>query len=417
MAGVIGILRCQASTIGSLEYLITAGQILVFAGYCFGSMVCHYDSGVIMIPGLDGLRAVAFFLVFLCHTDYMNFGWVGVLLFFVLSGFLITGILIDMKESLNAQAFFIKFYGRRFLRIFPLYYFYILLMLALAFFLYSIGFRQPRMVEFFQQIPYALTYTYDFFYASAWYKESLFLTHFWSLSVEEQFYIFWPVLILLTPKKSYKTLFVAAILAGPIFRIGLATIYNHHLFAFLGPVTAKGIYPLPFSHIDAFGFGAFISQYRIPRARLQFWILLVAVPVIGFLTQYLTSGSIGQLNEFGFPFPIANGYKHIWGYSLLNYFFAVTIYAVARDGLFNRFLEQGWMKYLGRISYGMYVYHFFLIYFVGRIQDVVPINFTDMKFPGAVLSLAATILLASVSYRFIEKPILDLKDRYFPSTG
>jgi len=368
-----------------------------------------------MIPGLDGLRAVAFFLVFLCHTDYMNFGWVGVLLFFVLSGFLITGILVRMKETLQTRAFFIKFYGRRFLRIFPLYYFYTLLVLVLAIILFAIGYRPSRMLDFFQQLPYVLTYTYNFFSAGAWYKESFFLTHFWSLSVEEQFYIFWPVAILLTPRKSYKTLFIAAIFAGPIFRIGLAYIYNQHMFPFLGSITAKGIYPLPFTHVDAFGFGAFISQYRIPRARQQFWILLFAVPVIGFVTQYLISGSFGQLHEFGFPFPLANGFKHIWGYSLLNYFFAVTIYAVARDGLFNRFLELGWMKYLGRISYGLYVYHYFLIFFVGRLQDVVPIRFDDMKFPGAVLSLTATILLASLSYRFIEKPILDLKDKYYPS--
>ena len=88
-----------------------------------------------MIPGLDGLRAVAFFLVFLCHTNYVEAGWMGVMLFFVLSGFLITGILIDMKESLPSKAYFIKFYGRRFLRIFPLYYFYLFLIFGLAYWL------------------------------------------------------------------------------------------------------------------------------------------------------------------------------------------------------------------------------------------------------------------------------------------
>ncbi len=370
-----------------------------------------------MIPGLDGLRAIAFILVFLCHASIFNFGWVGVLLFFVLSGFLITGILVDMKENLEAKTYFIRFYGRRFLRIFPLYYFYIILMIMMAYGFYSIEFRQNRMLEYFQQIPYALTYTYNFFYASAWFKDSVFLTHFWSLSVEEQFYIFWPLIILFTPKKAYKKLFIAAILCGPIFRIGLSYIYNHHLFAFLDSNAAHGIYPLPFSHIDAFGFGAFISQYRIPRARQQFWVLLIAVPVIGFVTQYLAYGDFGLLQTLGYPFPIANGYKHIWGYSLLNYFFAVTIYAVAREGLFNRFLELGWMKYLGRISYGMYVYHFFLIYIVGRIQDVLPISYDAMQLPGLVLSFVATLLVASLSYKFIEQPALTLKDKYFASTG
>ncbi len=81
-----------------------------------------------MIPGLDGLRAIAFLLVFAVHTDYLNFGWAGVQLFFVLSGFLITGILLEMKDALPSGAYFIRFYGRRFLRIFPLYYFYLFLM-------------------------------------------------------------------------------------------------------------------------------------------------------------------------------------------------------------------------------------------------------------------------------------------------
>ena len=80
-----------------------------------------------MIPGLDGLRAIAFLLVFLCHTSYLQVGWVGVLLFFVLSGFLIGGILLKNKNSTN---YFKTFYIRRTLRIFPLYYFLIFLYLV-----------------------------------------------------------------------------------------------------------------------------------------------------------------------------------------------------------------------------------------------------------------------------------------------
>ncbi|HEX2697603.1 MAG TPA: acyltransferase family protein, partial [Anaerolineales bacterium] len=78
-----------------------------------------------MITGLDGLRAIAFLMVFAFHTRHLEFGWMGVQLFFVLSGFLITGILLNIKDSLAGKQFFVKFYGRRFLRIFPLYYFYL----------------------------------------------------------------------------------------------------------------------------------------------------------------------------------------------------------------------------------------------------------------------------------------------------
>lgn len=370
-----------------------------------------------MIPGLDGLRAVAFILVFLLHTNFIMIGWTGVLLFFVLSGFLITGILIEMKENLPTKTYFIKFYGRRFLRIFPLYYFYLFLMFCLAFGLYSIGYRPNRMLEYFQQVPYALAYIYDFFWASKWYKDSIFINHFWSLSVEEQFYIFWPLLIWLTPKTAYKRLFIATILAGPIFRMGLSYIYNHQTFSFLGPSPGSGIYALPFSHIDAFGFGAFISQYRLPKARLQFWVLLISLPLIGFSTQYLATGSFGALSELGFPLPLANGFKQVWGYSLLNYFFAVTIYAVAREGLFNRFLELSWMKYLGKISYGLYVYHFIWIYFANRIQDYIPLTYELTQLLSTAPAFAATVLMAALSYKYIEKPILDLKDKYFSTSS
>ena len=320
-----------------------------------------------------------------------------------------------MKETLATRAFFIKFYGRRFLRIFPLYYFYLFLMLGVAGALYASGYRINRMLEYFRQFPYAFTYIYDFFCASNWFQESFFINHFWSLSVEEQFYIVWPLLILVTPKSAYKKLFIGAILAGPLARIVLFYLYSHHTFPFLYPDPAAGIYSLPFSHIDAFGLGAFISQYRIPKARLQFWVLLAAVPVLGFTTQYIFTGSFGALSGLGFPFPIANGYKQIWGYSLLNYFFAVTIYAVARDGLFNKFLDLGWMRYLGKISYGLYVYHYVMFFFAGRIVDFINLSAEQAQLLRPILAFCATLLTASLSFKYIEKPILNLKDKFFPS--
>src|SRR3990172_1921126 len=91
-----------------------------------------------MMAGLDGLRAVAFLIVFFFHTRNLPFGWLGVQLFFVLSGFLITDILLRMKENLPRREFFTKFYGRRFLRIFPLYYFYLLLVAVLILMLPSL---------------------------------------------------------------------------------------------------------------------------------------------------------------------------------------------------------------------------------------------------------------------------------------
>ena len=367
-----------------------------------------------MIPGLDGLRAIAFILVFLIHTNLIQVGWVGVLLFFVLSGYLITGILVDMKESLTVKAYFIKFYGRRFLRIFPLYYFYLLLMLALAYWLYAIGYRPNQMLLFFRQAPYALGYVYDFFLSSKWWSKSDFIVHFWSLSVEEQFYVVWPLVILLTPRKAYKSLFIGAIIAGPVLRAGIYYLYLHHTFSLLGSVPADGVYALPLSYLDAFGLGAFASQFRIPKARLQFWVLLFCVPLVGYVTEYLVVGKIETWSSLGYTLPISGLYKEVWGYSLLNYLFAVTIYAVAREGLFNRFLELGWMKYLGKISYGLYVYHFILISFINRIfNDRLPLTFEQSQMLSILPAFAATVLVAGLSFKYIEKPLINLKDKFF----
>lgn len=366
-----------------------------------------------MIPGLDGLRAIAFLLVYALHTDYLQIGWIGVQFFFVLSGFLITGILLDMKKSLPPRDYFSKFYGRRFLRIFPLYYFYLLLMSGVAVGLIAIAFRPNYMKLFLEQTKYAVFYVYNFFFATKFFVQSNFLDHLWSLSVEEQFYIFWPLLIMLVPEKALKKLFIAFIVLGPVLRLGLFLLHQSGAFRFLVDPAPWFIYPLPFSHIDAFAFGAYLSRYSIPHAKKQFFLLSGLLPVIGFTSQYIATGKFGMISAFGFPLFLGEGYMFIWGYSLLNYFFAVTLCAVAREGLFLRFLDWKPMQYLGKISYGLYVYHLPIIWFATRVRD-----FGLPELPTRILILLiaspATLLVAAASYHWMEKPILNLKDRLFP---
>jgi peptidoglycan/LPS O-acetylase OafA/YrhL len=366
-----------------------------------------------MIPGLDGLRAIAFLLVFALHTGYLEIGWVGVSLFFVLSGFLITGILLDMKNALVSKDYFTKFYGRRFLRIFPLYYFYLFLVVVVCTGLISLHYRPRYMQIALDQIWYAVAYVYDFFFATAAFKNSNFLDHFWSLSVEEQFYILWPFLILRVPEKSLKKLFLAFIFMGPAFRLGFYFVHASGIFSsFLAESPAQAIYPLPFSHMDAFALGAYISRFSIPRAKQQFFILLALVPMTGFTAQYLATGEIGPFSAFGYPLQLPNSYQFIWGYSLINYLFAVLIYGVAREKWLVRFLEVRPLGYLGKISYGLYVYHFPIIWFSARIVDLgIPLSIA--KPLSASIALLATIIVASLSYFLLERPALNLKDRFF----
>ncbi len=365
-----------------------------------------------MIPGLDGLRALAYIAVQGGHVSINSFGWTGVQLFFVLSGFLITGILVRMKDSLNRRDFFVKFYGRRFLRIFPLYYFYLGILLSLYLLLPHIDFKPLHKAltsESVKQIGFAALYVYDFFHASASYEYSRFLTVLWSLSVEEQFYILWPLFIFLTPTKSRKRLFLSAIVLGPIIRWLLSLFYQAQPFPFLLDNPELAIYVLPFSHIDAFAIGAYISQFDIPHPRLQLFSLAVLVPGLGFATQYLVMGEIYP-NSLGFEFPAQYAGKEVWGYSLLNYLFAVTIYNVARNGLFNRFLEHFTMRYLGKISYGLYVYHNAMIWLTLKLNLPVELGTWPMFF----FVLATTTIVASISFFLLEKPINNLKDKFFP---
>jgi peptidoglycan/LPS O-acetylase OafA/YrhL len=174
------------------------------------------------------------------------------------------------------------------------------------------------------------------------------------------------------------------------------------------------VYPLPFTHLDAFAFGAYLSRYSLPKVKSQFFIWLGIIPILGFTSQYLATGSIGLISSLGYPLQMPHAYEFIWGYSLLNYFFAITLQAVAKEGLFNRFLELPFMRYLGKISYGLYVYHFPIVYFVGRIRDWNPaIPEPIAKLLTAIISFAATLLIASLSYRLLEQPMLSLKDRFF----
>ena len=366
-----------------------------------------------MIPGLDGLRAIAFLAVFFYHARYFHFGWAGVQLFFVLSGFLITGILLNMKETLSKRDYFIKFYARRFLRIFPLYYFYLLLMGIVSAWLISINYRPSWMEPFASQVKYAVVYAYNFLLATANIDSSFALEHLWSLSVEEQFYIFWPLFIFLIPQKSQKGVFLFLIGLAPIFRLSYYLLYTHGFFSNFHPGAIESLHQLPFTYMDAFAMGAYISRYNIPKAKEQFIPFLVLIPLAGFTAQYLATGEIGAFSTFGFPAVMSAGYQFIWGYSLLNYFFAITIQSVAREAMFNRFLEWAPMRYLGKISYGLYVFHQPVIWFAFDIQEFITMDKNYVKPVATVIAFTGTILLAAISYHIMEKPILGLKDRFF----
>ena len=367
-----------------------------------------------MIAGLDGLRAVAFLIVFFFHTRNLPFGWMGVQLFFVLSGFLITDILLRMKEKLPSREFFVKFYGRRFLRIFPLYYFYLALLAALIFILPALNLKQlnPELGKgFINQIWVAAFYVYDFFHASAFFERSRFFTHLWSLSVEEQFYLLWPLLIFLTPRDKFRQLYFTAIGLGFVFRLAITLIYRTQALPFLLNDPQQAVNVLPFSHLDAFAFGAYISRFEIPRPRLQLLALAVTVPAVGLLTDYLTKGTLTF--ALGYDLPMTGYFKEVWGYSLLNYLFAVLIYCVARTNFLTGILESPSLRYLGKISYGLYVYHYGIIAVMVALFKKYDLDYSMRSPQMFIAAMSATLIIATLSFYLLEKPVIDLKDKFF----
>lgn len=362
------------------------------------------------IKGLDGLRAIAFLLVFIYHAHFGYFGWVGVQLFFVLSGFLITGILFKMKEALPVGAYLLKFYGRRVLRIVPLYYLYLFLVWLIVTAMMENHVRRTFTQIFQQQFPYALYYVYDFMMATNKYEiASSFLTHLWSLAVEEQFYLVWPFVVFLTPQKYLKKVFLTAVGLAPLFRLIALLFYQHTTIHLLQQNPDVAVYALPFSHLDAFAMGALLNLLpNLPRAKAQFLILLAALPLAGMLTDFLATGQWNPDYGFGLPILLPYAFRQVWGYSALNYLFMLLIYGVAKEGWFTRFLEWPVLSYLGKISYGLYVYHYSLLWLTGAF--ILP-DASNLLI--ALTALPLTILVAALSYHGFERPLTNLKDRWF----
>ena len=364
------------------------------------------------VPALDGLRGVAILLVLGHHFRFilepsfrlerislwlLDGGWCGVELFFVLSGFLITGILLDSKHS---PGFFRNFYTRRALRIFPLYYAY------LAFVFLGLA---AWWTAHFHHNPWAsinpiwyILYLQNFKSPHMFYDQ--FLGHLWSLAIEEQFYLIWAFLVLCLNRSSLGFACVAGIASALIARLFLAGQGVQESF-FLNTLTVASI--------DSLCAGALIAilmRSEPIRKRSGRWIAALAVvSAVGFALLAKTAGSL-----FLYNVPI-----HTWGLTFLSFLFACLIYWIASQssGVLDNLLSLPALRLVGRVSYGMYVLHPAVIGFVlPRVDPVTPgtapwLQFL-IKIGVFVLLTTATFLAALFSWLCWEKPFLRLKDKF-----
>ena len=327
-------------------------------------------------------------------------GWVGVQLFFVLSGFLITGILVD---SLGARQYFRSFYVRRTLRIFPLYYAVLIFALLVV----------PHLANVPEWTAVARKNQWWYWsYLSNWggvFRHSIpGFTHFWSLAVEEQFYLVWPLLVFALSRRRLIGLCAILIATGPLIRLGL------HV-AGLPPQAG---YELTIARWDALAAGALVAVLLRDaplQERLAWWIGRIAVASLGALLLLIAY-------ERGLHFD--DLVVQVVGQSLIAFVSAALVYycVVPPDGTalrIQRLMSAAWLRFFGKYSYAMYVLHF-------PIQHVLALNLADTlnaggpnaRFLKLMAYLASVVVISTVaamiSWRVLEKPFLDLKDRIAP---
>jgi peptidoglycan/LPS O-acetylase OafA/YrhL len=367
------------------------------------------------LPKLDGIRAFAILAVMLYHASWLQCGWAGVQAFFVLSGFLITRILVRSKERWQSSTggavkFFSTFYWRRALRIVPLYYGFIGLLLVV-----HLMAGLPANIK--GDLPWLLTYTTNIERIFPRYDNIGTHSHLWSLAVEEQFYLVWPAIVWMTPSRLLHRLTWSLIAAGPILRLATGWLADRQW----GSDVQSGevVYNLLTSHLDAFAAGAAVAIGMGFFCRNSLGKLAGCVAITGaigawVLLGYLRPIGVAGLNSLGYPHNMPWNYQYVWGYSLLDFTFAFLIAALLQPSLMGRWdpfrcLELTAIAYLGRISYGLYVFHNPIQVMIAKLWHIPAYQ----PFPIAAffVSLAATIAVAALSYHLIETWFLKLKDR------
>ncbi len=361
------------------------------------------------VKSIDGFRALAVLLVIISHYSKQHWGIskllvgrTGVTMFFTLSGFLITGILLRCRESVFYQKIKVGnalkvFYARRTVRIFPAYYLLLLLIL-----LFYPAYYAQYPGSFYWCLAYASNI---YIYITHTFIGDL--GHTWSLAVEEQFYLFWPLIILFTPQK-YLLKVICIFIAAAIFvRLGFAIFQpSNNSLEYYGILTV--------TCFDAFGIGALLALYKYEQTDfnafgkwanrlaivafpLFVWSLVSANPIIVALSPLFVSVLSGAL-----IFTLVSNKSHV-----------IT-------GIFSHPIPA----YIGKISYGLYLWHLPIPMIYQDISNflyahgwLIPFTkYSLLPFAGGAsqsfIYFAATILVASLSWFLYEKPINELKKKF-----
>jgi peptidoglycan/LPS O-acetylase OafA/YrhL len=323
-------------------------------------------------------------------SEPFSFGYYGVDLFFVLSGFLITNILLK-PNNLNFYQNYRNFIGRRTIRIFPLYYLTIILLIIL----------NNQTVK--ENLAWLLTYTYNYGFIVTNNKANI-ISHFWSLCVEEQFYLFWPLIVLSFKSKAKVLVFIALVFV--IFG------YGQMIFNFFPSISRYNFVGLP-TRMASLAIGSlgaiFIRFYGIPYKILK--NKTIEILMFSSLILFLC---------------INLNFKYFFLGICSMYIVLKATYTGFNLPFLNRFLENDRIVSIGIVSYGIYIFHkplayYFDNYIFNRIWSQIDFsllgNLSVLEFHSWIIKLPLyfllSIILAKISFKFLETPFLSLKDKYF----
>ena len=373
-------------------------------------------------PALDGLRAVALLMVFFTHYAALPWGWGGVNVFFVLSGFLITGILYDSRNDLHRVR---NFYVRRTLRIFPLYYGVFLALLLLEPFLhwqwtrswfawplYLGNFLILRSPDVIHETSVQALSAYAHLKCSRFPSSTVYLGHLWSLCVEEQFYLVWPWIVFwVRSRRSLIAICSVIAVAIPLLRV----VAQHTLPTWM--LSAEALYRLTPFQLDSLLLGGLLAllwrgsdrQILVMVGRIT--AVICALAALAYLAITLHQAMPDWRHNYHYP-----AWRLTWGLTFINIFSAAVILCALQPGsVAYRLLALRPLRWLGRISYGAYILHdiphTFYEHIIRLAGNHVHVIATHSGPACTVLGLVSTVVLAWLSFHFFESRFLNLKER------
>jgi peptidoglycan/LPS O-acetylase OafA/YrhL len=365
------------------------------------------------LPGLDGVRGLAILLVMAVHfvgdatartwgerlaAKLGNYGVLGVDLFFVLSGFLITGLLLDSK---GGPGYFRNFYARRTLRIFPLYY----AVLALLFLVLPLVTALPAPLEDARRHQgWLWSYTANFFIAAKGSWALTYVSHFWSLAIEEHFYLLWPLVVFTFRRETLERICLGVIGVALALRIALS-------LAGVSPLSISVLTPC---RVDTLCIGALIATVARREGGADFLVRRSGQAALALAAATVAVSAWCAVMKTGLP--VLNPIR---GTLYAMFFGALTLMSVrdAKHSLVALAFQSSWLRTFGKYSYGLYVYHGILSQHMlelraqDRLEALLGSNSLAIA-AQTVFGVGVSLLVAAVSYEVFEKRFLALK-RFF----